>query len=199
MTKLTKKQQDVMNFIENYFAQYSNMPTIREIAQHFNISIAPVQKYLKILERKGALNKKIGVSRGIELTNIKKLIPVNVVGSVHAGTFLEPIEDIQNQVFVDADITRGRECFALKVKGDSMQPSGIVEGDTVIISKDSVVSNGDIVVALVNEEAAIKIYTKLLNDKICLSSTNPDYPPLYTDPDKCKILGKLIHLIREYR
>jgi repressor LexA len=196
MVRLTKKQQQVLEFIENYFSENSNMPTIREIALHFNITIGPVQKYLKILERKGVLNKKSSSSRGIGLVNMKKLIPIALLGSVHAGTFLEPIEDIQAQIFVDADIVRNRECFALRVKGDSMQPSGIIEGDTVIISKDSLISNGDIVVALVDGDAAIKVFTKLLNGKICLSSTNPNYPAMY--PDNCTILGKMIHLSREY-
>ena len=196
MEKLTKKQQDVLDFIENYFSINSNMPTIREIGDYFNITIGPVQKYLRTLEKKGFLNKRNSLSRGIELINMKKLIPVPVLGSVHAGDFLEPIDDAQGPVFVDADIIRNRECFALTVKGDSMQPSGILEGDTVIISKDSLISNGDIVVGVIDDEAAIKIYTKLLNGKICLSSSNPDYPPIY--PEHCSILGKLIHLIRQY-
>jgi len=88
------------------------------------------------------------------------------------------------------------ECFALKVRGDSMEPSGIVEGDTVIISKDSGFSDGDIVVALVEDEAAIKVYGKV-NGKVCLRSTNTAYPPLY--PKACKIIGKLIYLVREYK
>jgi repressor LexA len=196
MTKLTKKQQSVLEFIENYSSENANMPTIREIAQHFDISISPVQKYLKILERKGYLNKKVSSSRGIGLVNMKKLSPIAVLGSVHAGTFLEPVEDETSQIFVDSDIIRNRSCFALKVKGDSMQPSGIIEGDTVIISKDSLVSNGDIVVAMIEDEAAIKVYTKLLNGKICLSSTNENYPTIY--PENCTIMGKLIHLVRQY-
>ncbi|MDR0823270.1 MAG: hypothetical protein LBN20_05795, partial [Endomicrobium sp.] len=116
--------------------------------------------------------------------------------SVHAGTFLEPVENAQDYVYINTDVTRSRECFALKVRGDSMEPSGIVEGDTVVISKDASIVNGDIVVAMLKEEAAIKIYNKL-SGKVCLSSTNPAYPPIY--PKDYKVLGKLIYLLREYK
>ncbi|MDR2426728.1 MAG: transcriptional repressor LexA [Endomicrobium sp.] len=196
MDKLTEKQQAVLDFIEEFYLENGNMPTIREIAARFNITIAPVQKYLKILEKKGFLNKKESIARGIEMPARQKFTPVPVLGNVHAGTFLEPVEDAQDYVYINTDITRSRKCFALKVRGDSMEPSGIVEGDTVVISKNSQVSNGDIVVALVDGESAIKVYSKT-SGKVCLISTNMAYPPIY--PKNFKILGKLIYLLREYK
>lgn len=196
MDKLTEKQQAVLNFIEGFYLENGTMPTIREIAAKFNITIAPVQKYLKILEKKGYLNKKESVARGIEMTDRQKFTPVPVLGNVHAGTFLEPVEDAQDYVYINTDVTRSRECFALKVRGDSMEPSGIVEGDTVVISKNNQIANGDIVVALVDGEAAIKVYSKS-GGKVCLMSTNMAYSPIY--PKNYKILGKLIYLLREYK
>ena len=136
------------------------------------------------------------MSLGLEISGREKFTPVPLLGNVHAGTFLEPVEDAQDYVYINTDITRNRECFALKVRGDSMEPSGIVEGDTVIISRNSQILNGDIVVALVEGEAAIKIYNKI-NGKVCLRSTNHLYPPIY--PKNYKILGKLIYLLREYK
>jgi repressor LexA len=196
MEKLTEKQQSVLDFIEEFYLENGTMPTIREIAAKFSITIAPVQKYLKILEKKGYLNKKESVARGIEIADRQKFTPVPVLGSVHAGTFLEPVEDAQDYVYINTDITRSRECFALKVRGDSMEPSGIVEGDTVVISKNSLIENGDIAVVLIDGEAAIKVYSKT-NGKVCLMSTNMAYPPIY--PKNYKILGKLIYLLREYK
>lgn len=196
MDKLTQKQQAVLDFIEAFYLENGTMPTIREIAAKFNITIAPVQKYLKILEKKGYLNKKESVARGIEMADRQKFTPVPILGNVHAGTFLEPVEDASDYVYINTDITRSRECFALKVRGDSMEPSGIVEGDTVVISKNNQIANGDIVVALVDGEAAIKVYSKT-NGKVCLISTNMSYPPVY--PKNYKILGKLIYLLREYK
>ncbi|MDR1941871.1 MAG: transcriptional repressor LexA [Endomicrobium sp.] len=196
MEQLTDKQKAVLNFIETFSLERGSMPTIREIASHFKITIGPVQKYLQALEKKGYLNKKDSVARGLEIPGRQKFAPVPVLGSVHAGTFLEPVANAQDYVYINTDVTRSRECFALKVRGDSMEPSGIVEGDTVVISKNSQVANGDIVVALVEGEAAIKIYNKI-NGKVCFRSTNHLYPPVY--PKNYKILGKLIYLLREYK
>ena len=196
MEKLTDKQRAVLDFIEDFSLERGTMPTIREIAAEFGITIGPVQKYLKVLEKKGYLSKKGSTARGLEITDRQKFAPVPLLGNVHAGTFLEPVEDAQDYVYINTDVTRSRECFALKVRGDSMEPSGIVEGDTVVISRNSQITNGDIVVALVDGEAAIKVYAKN-NGKICLRSTNHAYPPIY--PKNYKILGKLIYLLREYK
>jgi repressor LexA len=196
MDKLTQKQGKVFKFIKDFYSENSAMPTIREIAAKFKITIGPVQKYLQVLERKGYLTKRNSLSRGIGLANAGHFTAVPVLGSVHAGTFLEPIENAENYVYINTDITRKQECFALKVKGDSMEPSGIVEGDTVVISKNFDISNGDIVAVLVEDEAAIKIYNKIRN-RVVLSSANPAYPPIY--PKNYKIVGKLIYLLREYK
>lgn len=196
MEKLTEKQKKVFEFIKDFYSENAVMPTIREIAAKFRITIAPVQSYLRVLEKKGYLIKRNSLSRGLGLANAGHFTAVPVLGTVHAGTFLEPIENAENYVYINTDITRKQECFALKVRGDSMEPSGIVEGDTVVISKNVDFGNGDIVAALVDDEAAIKIYNKSRN-KIVLSSANPAYPPIY--PKNCKIIGKLIYLIREYK
>ncbi|MCL2800104.1 MAG: transcriptional repressor LexA [Endomicrobia bacterium] len=196
MEKLTEKQRAVLDFIENFSLENGNFPTIREIAAKFNITIGPVQKYIKILEKKGYLNRKESMARGLEIVDRQKFSPVPVLGNVHAGTFLEPVEDARDYVYINTGVTRNRECFALKVRGDSMEPSGIVEGDTVVISKNSHIANGDIVVVLVDGEAAIKVYNKS-NGRVCLRSTNHLYPPVY--PKDYKILGKLIYLLREYK
>ncbi|AKL97907.1 transcriptional repressor LexA [Endomicrobium proavitum] len=196
MEKLTQKQQAVLDFIKKYSLENGTMPTIREIAAKFKITIGPVQKYLEVLTKKGYLDKKDSRARGIEIKGRQKFAPVPILGSVHAGTFLEPVEDAQDYVYINTDVTRSRECFALKVKGDSMEPSGIVEGDTVVISKSNQVTNGDIVVAMIEGEAAIKQYNKSAG-RVAFISTNPLYPPVY--PKDYKVLGKLIYLVREYK
>ena len=109
---------------------------------------------------------------------------------------MEQIEDASDYVYINTDITRNRQCFALKVKGDSMEPSGIVEGDTIVVSKGERVYNGDIVVGLVDGEAAVKIFYKE-NGRIFLKSSNPKYPTISSD--NIEILGKLIYLVREYK
>lgn len=196
MTDLTEKQKNVLQFITGFHADNAMMPTVREIAKNFKLSIGSVQQHLKALQSKGFLVKRGSLSRGIDFPNRKSFSPVAVLGTVHAGTFLEQIEDANDYVYINTDITRNRKCFALKVKGNSMEPSGIVEGDTIVISQAEKVYNGDIVVALVDGESAVKIFHKE-NGRIFLKSSNPNYPTITSD--NIEIIGKLIYLVREYK
>ena len=172
------------------------MPTVREIATNFKLSIGSIQQHLRGLLAKGALIKRGSISRGIDFPKRQNFTQVPVLGSVHAGTFLEQIEDAQDYVYINTDITRNRKCFALKVKGDSMEPSGIFEGDTIVVSDTDSVQNGEVVVALIDGESAIKMFFKE-NDRIFLKSSNPKYPTITSD--NIKIVGKLIYLVREYK
>lgn len=196
MKDLTDKQKKVLEFINKFHADNAMMPTVREIAGHFKLSIGSIQQHLKALLSKNFLIKRGSLSRGIDFPGRKSFSAVAVLGSVHAGTFLEQVEDASDYVYINTDITRNRQCFALKVKGDSMEPSGIVEGDTIVVSKNEKVSNGDIVVALVNGESAVKIFCKE-NGKIFLKSSNSKYPAITSED--IEIVGKLIYLVREYR
>lgn len=196
MKELTDKQKNVLDFIKQFHSDNAMMPTVREIAKHFNLSIGSIQQHLRALLSKNFLVKRGSLSRGIDFPNRKKFVPVAVLGTVHAGTFLEQIEDASDYVYINTDVTRNRQCFALKVKGDSMEPSGIVEGDTIVVSKGEKPCNGDIVVGLVDGEAAVKIFYKE-KGRIFLKSSNPKYPTISSD--NIEILGKLIYLVREYK
>ena len=196
MKELTDKQKNVLDFIKKFHSDNAMMPTVREIAKHFNLSIGSIQQHLRALLSKNFLVKRGSLSRGIDFPNRKKFVPVAVLGTVHAGTFLEQIEDASDYVYINTDVTRNRQCFALKVKGDSMEPSGIVEGDTIVVSKGERPYNGDIVVGLIDGEAAVKIFYKE-NGRIFLKSSNPKYPTITSE--NIEILGKLIYLVREYK
>ena len=194
--ELTEKQEKVLEFSRKFHTNNAMMPTVREIAKHFNLSIGSIQQHLRALLSKNFLVKRGSLSRGIDFPNRKKFVPVAVLGTVHAGTFLEQIEDASDYVYINTDVTRNRQCFALKVKGDSMEPSGIVEGDTIVVSKGERPYNGDIVVGLIDGEAAVKIFYKE-NGRIFLKSSNPKYPTITSE--NIEILGKLIYLVREYK
>ena len=196
--ELTEKQEKVLEFIRKFHTNNAMMPTVREIAKNFKLSIGSVQQHLRALLSKGFLVKRGSLSRGIDFPNRKKFAQVPVLGSVHAGTFLEQVEDASDYIYINTDITRNNKCFALKVKGDSMEPSGIMEGDTIVVSKGEPPYNGDIVVALVDNESAIKMFFKE-KGKIFLKSTNPKYPTLSSDDYNIDIVGKLIYLVREYK
>jgi len=196
MKELTEKQKRVLNFIREFHVQNAMMPTVREIANNFKLSIGSIQQHLRGLLAKGALVKRGSISRGIDFPKRQNFTQVPILGSVHAGTFLEQIEDANDYVYINTDVTRNRKCFALKVKGDSMEPSGIFEGDTIVVSDTNNVQNGEVVVALVDGESAIKMFFKE-KDKIFLKSSNPKYPTITSD--NIKVVGKLIYLVREYR
>lgn len=196
MKELTEKQKKVLNFIKAFHAENAMMPTVREIATNFKLSIGSIQQHLRGLLAKGALIKRGSISRGIDFPKRQNFTQVPILGSVHAGTFLEQIEDANDYVYINTDVTRNRKCFALKVKGDSMEPSGIFEGDTIVVSDVDSVQNGDVVVALVDGESAIKMFFKE-NNKIFLKSSNPKYPTITSN--NIKVVGKLIYLVREYR
>ena len=196
--ELTEKQEKVLEFIKNFHTNNAMMPTVREIAKNFKLSIGSVQQHLRALLSKGFLIKRGSLSRGIDFPNRKTFTQVPVLGTVHAGTFLEQIEDASDYIYINTDVTRNKKCFALKVKGDSMEPSGIVEGDTIVVSKGELPSNGDIVVALVDNESAVKMFYKE-KGKIFLKSTNPKYPTLSSDNYKIDVVGKLIYLVRQYK
>lgn len=196
--ELTEKQEKVLEFIKKFHTNNAMMPTVREIAKNFKLSIGSVQQHLRALLSKGFLVKRGSLSRGIDFPNRKTFSQVPVLGTVHAGTFLEQIEDASDYIYINTDITRNKKCFALKVKGDSMEPSGIVEGDTIVVSKGEEPSNGDIVVALVDNESAVKMFYKE-RGKIFLKSTNPKYPTLSSDDYQIDVVGKLIYLVREYK
>jgi repressor LexA len=196
--ELTEKQEKVLEFIRKFHTNNAMMPTVREIAKNFKLSIGSVQQHLRALLSKGFLVKRGSLSRGIDFPNRKTFSQVPVLGTVHAGTFLEQIEDASDYIYINTDITRNKKCFALKVKGDSMEPSGIVEGDTIVVSKGEEPSNGDIVVALVDNESAVKMFYKE-RGKIFLKSTNTKYPTLSSDDYQIDIVGKLIYLVREYK
>ncbi len=198
MKELTDKQKKVMEYIRTFHAANGMMPTVREIATNFNLSIGSIQQHLRALLSKGSLVKRGSLSRGIDFPNRRAFTPVAVLGSVHAGTFLEQIEDASDYIYINTDITRNRKCFALKVKGDSMEPSGIVDGDTIVVSKGEEPANGDIVVALVNDESAVKMFHKEGNI-IYLKSSNPKYPTLSSENCNIDVMGKLIYLVREYK
>ncbi len=198
MKELTEKQKKVLEYIKTFHTNNAMMPTVREIAKDFKLSIGSVQQHLRALLSKGVLVKRGSLSRGIDFPNRKTFSRVAVLGTVHAGTFLEQIEDASDYIYINTDVTRNKKCFALKVKGDSMEPSGIVEGDTIVVSQGEQPYNGDIVVALVDNESAVKIFYKD-KGKIFLKSSNPKYPTLSSDSYNIEIVGKLIYLVREYK
>jgi repressor LexA len=201
MKGLTERQREVFEFIRSFIRSHRYPPTIREIATYFNFSVKGSYDHLKALERKGFLRCHENRSRAIEITEEPegekgtRLVSIPLLGNVAAGKPLFAEENLQGHVQVPAEWVDTRSHFALKVKGDSMEDAGIMDGDTVVVSHQNTAENGDIVVAMVDEAVTLKRFF-IEKNRVKLRAENPKYPPIFTQ--NVRILGKLAFLMRKY-
>jgi repressor LexA len=199
--ELTKRQRDVLDFIAEMIGKKGLPPTIREIGNKFKInSTNGVRAILSALTQKGYIRRKPLVSRGIELlTPIKtSFAVVPLLGRIAAGLPILAVENIEGSIAVDSSFLPGGDIFSLQVVGDSMKDSGIFNGDYVLAKMQPAAEKGDIVVAVIGEEATVKRYYPEKN-RIRLKPANPLYEPIIVDkksPD-FRIAGKVIGLLRK--
>ncbi|MFH1414596.1 MAG: transcriptional repressor LexA [Elusimicrobiota bacterium] len=191
---LTEKQQNVLEFIVSNINDTSIPPTLREIRDHFGFSsLASPRHHLRELSKKGYINLKRSVSRGIELLVSPYAIPV--LGEISAGRPVEAFENIEGYLDLVNAFAGKRPLFCLRIKGDSMEGAGIMEGDLVIVRKQETAESGQIVAALLDDEALVKrLYKK--NGRLFLKAENPDYPELELNGGR--ILGKVVGVVRNY-
>ena len=201
---LTEHQQNVLEFITQSIRRDGRPPTIREIGSGFGIgSTNAVRGILNALEHKGHLKRHPFLSRGIELskppTPAGSVVRVPILGRVAAGIPLLAVENLEGEILIDRDLIRTDNGFGLKVKGDSMIEAGINDGDFVLARSDVQVEPGDIVVALIGDEATVKRWVPSQN-AIRLEPANPKFQPIVIkdeDPN-FRIAGKVIGLYRRY-
>jgi len=202
MKELTKRQKDVLSFIANHINKHSYPPTIREVAEHFSISVKGAYDHVAALKRKNCLKQDGNRSRTMVLTeaieddNSKLFMKIPVVGTVAAGIPILSEENWEDTLMLHkSSLKKNRVYFAVKVRGDSMQNAGIMDGDMAVIEKQSVVRNGEIAVAVVDDAVTLKRFFKE-NSRIRLQAENPDYKPIYCQD--VRILGRLAQIIRDY-
>ena len=191
------KQKDVFEFIKSYISQKGYPPSVREICVGVDLkSTSTVHGHIESLIKKGLLKKDPTKPRTLELTNKKELITIPVIGTVTAGVPILAVENIQNEFVLPLEFTKSnKDLFMLKVKGDSMIDAGIIDKDLVIVQKQDVAENGDIVVALIENDATIKRFFKESNH-IRLQPENKNMSPIIVD--NCNILGVLVGLYRKF-
>jgi len=195
----TKKQYAVMKFIAEYIATHGIPPTLEEVGKNFNVCKVTIFEHLKMLEKKGAISRRKGLSRSVEILDEQFATPsptrVPLVGRIAAG---RPIEAIENPHTVDlsALIPRDKECYLLRVKGDSMIDEHIADGDYVIVEKRETARDGQIVVAIINDnEATLKrLYREGRGFR--LEPANPSMPPIRTS--RVDVRGIVIGVLRKY-
>ncbi len=199
-TKLTARQKQVYDFISNGILERGVPPTIREIGERFSISSTNgVRSILNALIKKGFIRKTPLVSRGIELASgmMSGVRHLPVVGTVPAGAPLLAEENIEGGIAVDASFLPSGEAFTLRVAGESMIGAGIADGDFVVVRKQSIAESGDIVVAVIGDEATVK---RFYPEKDCvrLEPENDRFGPIIVEAGTpgFYIAGKVVGLLR---
>jgi repressor LexA len=201
MKNLTDKQEEILLFIKEKIKESGFPPTVREMGDHFGITVKGAYDHLKAIEKKGYVRCDPNKSRAIEvLVDREGIVPVDavnvpLVGRIAAGAPILAEENIDDYLSFPGSMFARGEYFALKVKGDSMVDEGIYNGDIAIIKKQDTAQNGDIVAALVDDEATLKIFKKA-GGKIQLVPANAAYKPIVADA--VEVLGKLAGVFRRY-
>lgn len=208
--ELTKRQEEILEYIKKYSKENRMPPTVREIGNHFDISSTNgVRSILAALIKKGYINRSPRLSRGIEIVSngnddeVKDIAPsktieIPIVGRVAAGTPILAVQNLEGTVTIDRDFLACRtDVFALRVKGDSMINAGIFDGDLVFARQQKTADRGEIIVAQVDNEATVKYYHPAPTH-VELRPANPTYSPIIVKKDKdFSIAGRVIGVMRK--
>ncbi|HID49680.1 MAG TPA: transcriptional repressor LexA [Chromatiales bacterium] len=197
---LTQLEDRILRYIRGFIARHGKAPTLSEIGTAMQIrSKGTVHRYVQALKNKGALEHVERGWRGIRLANepLTHSTTLPLAGRIAAG---HPIEAIPGQDQLDlAGLFVSDNRYALQVKGDSMIDMGILDGDWVIIERAETAKNGDIVVALIDEEdATLKRFQRLNDGQILLIPENASLAPLQYSPERVRIQGILVGQLRSY-
>ena len=196
MAKLTHMQQKVYDYIVSCIQTQGYPPSVREIGDAVGLkSPSTVHFHLKHLEEAGVIAKGAGKGRAIALTESpapRDRVPI--VGNVAAGSPILAQECVEDYLTFDTQGLSG-EHFALKVRGESMLNAGILPGDLVVVHRQQEARNGEIVVALFEDEATVKTYQRR-DGQVWLLPENPDYEPI--DGTYAEIIGRVVAVVRRY-
>ena len=204
MHGLTERQRQVQRIIHEIYQETGRPPTVREIGQRLGLkSSCTVQRHLDALEKKGYIKRTPTKARSIEIVRSddprmvrRRSVSVPLVGTVAAGKPLLAQENIEEIVALPADLLGEEDAFMLRVKGDSMIGDGLFEGDLVVIRRQSTAENGEVVVALIDDEATIKRFYRE-GERIRLQPSNPSLRPLYVSD--AAIVGKVVMALRMFK
>lgn len=210
-TELNKREKSILKFIEKQIAEIGYAPSVREIGKAVGLkSTATVHGYLAKLEQKGYIKKEEQKGRTLRLLKggagenkqntrkdfytSKELVEVPVIGKITAGQPILAVENVTDTFPIPIDFVGNSESFMLTVRGESMIEAGILDGDYILVKKQNTANNGEIVVALIEDEATVKTFYKE-KDHIRLQPENSSMDPIIV-PD-CKILGKVAGVFRK--
>jgi len=202
MATLTKRQKQLLDYLNSYIGQFGYAPTLQEIGSYFGLSsLATIHKHLKNLEAKGFIKRKWNHSRALEMIDntvhgVARALPM--LGFVAAGTPIESVEG-NDSITVPDEFIRRQNTFCLRVRGESMIDEGIRDGDYIIVEGRDVANDGETVVALVNGEATVKKYYRESGGRIRLEPANITMQPIYASEEDLHVRGVVVGLMRHYR
>lgn len=198
--KITAKQQEILDYIKDEILKKGYPPTVREICETVKLkSTSSVHAHLETLEKNGYIRRDPTKPRAIEICDDNfqmvrtEMVSIPVIGNVAAGLPILAEENIQEYFPVPADVVPKGETFILNVRGDSMVNAGILNGDRVFVNSCTTASNGDIIVALIDDSATVKTFYKE-DGHIRLQPENDSMAPIIVD--NCQILGKVFGVLR---
>jgi repressor LexA len=202
--RVTEKQRQVLQFISGYMDQHGYAPAIRDVASAFDCSVKGAYDHVVALEKKGLIDRDKGRSRSILLADRGKQVlriqeprRIPLLGRIAAGALSYAEQYVEDYISLpwEGMADDSARLFALKIKGDSMVNAGIREGDIAIFREQPTATTGDIVAALVEDEATVKFFF-MQAGRLILKAANPLYPDMYFN--ELRILGRLKSLIRVY-
>ena len=201
---LTRRQKEILDFIESFLDAHGFSPSFEEIAKFFQYrSLATVHEHLSNLEAKGYIRKNYNESRSIELTRTElrlAAVDLPLLGTVAAGEPVEAIEQ-REQIAVPEDMVIGSAGthYVLRVRGDSMIEEQIRDGDYVIVQSRETAQNGEMVIALVDgDSATVKKFYRESGGRIRLQPANPTLKPLVLSASRVRVQGIVVGVIRKY-
>jgi len=206
MRELTDRQREVLGFIRTFSERYGLPPTVREVGERFRITPRAAFDHIRALERKGALQRRVTAKRSSRALTLAEggrssFLEVPVLGRIAAGAPLLAEENREGSIPIEVSWlrTRGEDLFALRVRGESMVNAHIVAGDLVLVRRQEIAQPGDIVVALLDNEATVKRFGRE-GDAFVFRAEHPTLPPIVVRPGEreVKILGKVIGLLRGF-
>lgn len=199
--KITKKQEEILNYMKNEILNRGFPPSVREICEAVCLkSTSSVHAHLESLEKNGYIRRDPTKPRAIEILDEnfnltrREVVNVPMVGTVAAGQPILAVENVDSYFPIPAEFMPNEQSFLLKVKGDSMINAGILNGDHVLVKQQSTAQNGDIVVALIEDSATVKTFYKE-DGQIRLQPENDTMNPIIVHGD-LQILGKVFGVFR---
>jgi repressor LexA len=200
---LTKRQKEILDYIDGFIADRGYAPSFEEIAEHFHYSsLATVHEHLSNLERKGYIRKSYNESRSIELVRPgqgEPTVELPLLGAVAAGLPIEAVADSETLAVPPDMVRRQRDNYVLRVEGNSMIEEQIRDGDYIVVQAQDNAEDGQMVVALVGGDAATvkKLYREPGN-RVRLQPANPTMSPILVDARDVRIQGIVVGVIRKY-